>query len=146
MSNNETRLQTIAETRVPLNVEGFIFVDRADKWQMRYSRDVEIRPIYPCHLCDDPCPNYVGGGSAWYCNGTECDRFDMERLKLMVRQSHECDPACEPDIGDVVTVEFTDGRSEDATIVKELVGYLAGYYRAQAADGRTIIYTGHPIT
>jgi len=137
--------QELAETRVPLNLEGFTFVNGPDKWQVRYGRNVKIRPIYPCYLCDDPCPNYVGGGSAWYCHGTWCGGFDMERLKLIVRQSHECDSGCEPDIGDVVIVKLDDGHREEATIVKELVGYLAGYYRAQLATGGDILYSAHPI-
>ena len=46
----------------------------------------------------------------------------------------------EPDIGDVIT-----WHGQQATVIKELVGYLVGYYRAQLADGSTILYSAHPI-
>ena len=137
--------QQVAEARVPLNLEELAQAEGTDghKWKTMGRHRVSVRPIYPCHLCDEPCPTYFGGGATMYCGATSCDRLDWDRHKLMTRQSCECDR--EPDIGDVVTVEFADGGIEEATVIKELVGYLAGYYRAQLADGSTILYTAHPI-
>ena len=134
--------QQVAEARVPLNLEELAQAEGTDghKWKTMGRYRVSVKPIYPCHLCDEPCPTYFGGGATMYCGATSCENFPYDTMP-----NCECGD-CKFHIGEVVTVDFEDGGlKEKATVVKELVGYLAGYYRAQLADGSTILLSGHPI-